>query len=186
VLAFFSDAPLKEQANPLVPENPAKAPWYFLGIQELVSYSAFMGGVFLPGLVVLGLALIPFLDREKEPGGVWFSGARGRRVFLASLVFGTVVVVLLEAITIRFGWLRTWFPEIPQLWIILVNPGTVLAVLFAGWSQWTLRRTGSTRMAAIALFTTILVGFVILTYVATVHRGPNWDFYWSMSQWPVH
>jgi hypothetical protein len=41
-------------------------------------------------------------------------------------------------------------------------------------------------MAAIALFTTILVGFVILTYVATVHRGPNWDFYWSKSQWPVH
>jgi len=186
VLAFFSDAPLKEQANSLVPENPAKAPWYFLGIQELVSYSAFMGGVFLPGLVVLGLALIPFLDREKEPGGVWFSGARGRREFLASLAFGTVVVVLLEVITIRFGWLRSWFPEIPQLWIILVNPGTVLAVLFAGWSQLTLRRTGSTRMAAIALFTTILVGFVILTYVATVHRGPNWDFYWSKSQWPVH
>jgi quinol-cytochrome oxidoreductase complex cytochrome b subunit len=186
VLAFFSDAPLKEQANPHVPENPAKAPWYFLGIQELVSYSAFMGGVFLPGLVVLGLALIPFLDREKEPSGVWFSGARGRRVFFASLAFATVIVVLLETITIRFGWLRSWFPDIPQLWIILINPGTVLAVLFAGWSQLTLRRTGSTRLAAIALFTTILVGFVILTYVATVHRGPNWDFYWSESQWPVH
>jgi hypothetical protein len=39
VLAFFWDAPLKEKANPLVPENPAKAPWYFLGLQELVSYS---------------------------------------------------------------------------------------------------------------------------------------------------
>jgi quinol-cytochrome oxidoreductase complex cytochrome b subunit len=186
VLAFFFDAPLKEKANALVPENPAKAPWYFLGIQELVSYSAFMGGVFLPGLVILGLALIPFLDREREPGGVWFSNRRGKRVFLASLLFGAVVVTALEAFVIRFGWLRAWFPNIAQLWIILINPGTVLAVVFAAWSQAVLRRTRSTRLAAIALFTTILVGFVILTYIATVHRGPNWNFYWSESQWPVH
>jgi hypothetical protein len=92
----------------------------------------------------------------------------------------------MEAFAIRFGWLRTWFPDIHQLWIILINPGTVLAVSFAGWSQLVLRRTGSTRLAAIALFTCILVGFVILTWIATVHRGPNWNFYWSESQWPVH
>lgn len=186
VLAFFFDAPLKEQANPLVPENPAKAPWYFLGLQELVSYSAFMGGVFLPGLVVLGLALIPFLDREPESSGVWFSGARGRRVFFQSLGFAAVVVIALEAFTIRFGWLRSWYADINQLWVILINPGTVLAIAFAAWSQLVLRRTGSTRLAAVALFTTIMVGFVILTWIATVHRGPNWEFYWSESQWPVH
>jgi quinol-cytochrome oxidoreductase complex cytochrome b subunit len=186
VLAYFWDAPLKEKANPLVPENPAKAPWYFLGIQELVSYSAFMGGVVLPGLVFLGLALVPFLDRQREPGGVWFSGVRGRRVFFLSLAFSAALVVVLETITIRYGWLRTWFPDIHQLWIILINPGTLLALAFAAWSQGVLRWTGSTRLTAIALFTCILVGFVILTYVATVHRGPNWDFYWSTSQWPIH
>jgi quinol-cytochrome oxidoreductase complex cytochrome b subunit len=185
-LAFVSDAPLKEQANALIPENPAKAPWYFLGIQELVSHSAFMGGVFLPGLVVLGLALIPFLDREAEPGGVWFSGPRGRRVFLQSLGLFAVLVTAVEALVIRFGWLRNWFPSIHQLWIILVNPGTVLAALIVAWSQVVLRRTRSTRLAAIALFTPILVAFVILTYIASVHRGPNWQFYWSSSQWPVH
>jgi len=142
--------------------------------------------VFWPGVGVLGLVLIPFLDREKEPGGVWFSGAKGRRVFLVSLLFGTAVVVGIEAFTISFGWLRTWFPNIHQMWIILINPGTVLAVVFAAWSQLVLRRTKSTRLAAVALFTTILVGFVILTYIATIHRGPNWNFYWSESQWPVH
>ncbi len=186
VLGFFWDAPLKEKANPLVPENPAKAPWYFLGIQELVSFSAFMGGVVLPGLVFLGLALVPFLDREREPGGVWFSGRRGLRVFLWSAAFAAVVVVALEVLTIHYGWLRTWLPDIHQLWIILANPGTVLAVLFAAWSQGVLRWTRSTRLSAIALFTCILVGFAILTYVATVHRGPNWGFYWSESQWPIH
>jgi hypothetical protein len=54
-LALWGDAPLKELANPQVPENPAKAPWYFLGLQELVAYSAFMGGVGIPAIVLLGL-----------------------------------------------------------------------------------------------------------------------------------
>jgi quinol-cytochrome oxidoreductase complex cytochrome b subunit len=186
VLAFFSDAPLKERANPLVPENPAKAPWYFLGIQELVSHSAFMGGVLLPAIVFLGLALIPFLDREKEESGIWLSGPRGRRVFLLSCLFSAAFVLALETLVISCGWLRNWFPDIPQLWIIFINPGTVLAVVFALWSQLVLRWTGSARLSAVGLFACILVGFVILTYIATVHRGPNWDFFWSQSQWPVH
>ena len=49
VLAIFWNAPLEELANPIHPPNPAKAPWYFLGLQELVSYSAFWGGVVVPG-----------------------------------------------------------------------------------------------------------------------------------------
>ncbi len=151
-----------------------------------MSFSAFTGGVLLPGIVVLGLALIPFLDREKEPSGVWFSGAKGKRVFLWSVLVSSIVVIGVEFIAIRFGWLRTWFPNIHQMWIVIINPGTVMAVLLALWSQWVLRRTGSTRMSAIALFTSILVGFLILTYIATFLRGPNWNFYWSESQWPVH
>ena len=48
------------------------------------------------------------------------------------------------------------------------------------------QRTRSTRMGAVALFTCFLVGFVILTYVGTYLRGPNWDFYWRQSDWPIH
>ena len=76
-LAMYSDAPLKELANPLVPENPAKAPWYFLGLQEIVSFSAFMGGIGIPMHVLLGLGLIPFLDRETAGTGTWFGGPGG-------------------------------------------------------------------------------------------------------------
>src|SRR3990172_11906143 len=77
VFSYYSDAPLKELANPAIPENPAKAPWYFLGIQELVSYSAFMGGLVIPAIAVLGLALIPFLDRRPGGEGVWFGTPGG-------------------------------------------------------------------------------------------------------------
>jgi hypothetical protein len=76
-LALLSNAQLKELANPSLPENPAKAPWYFLGLQELVSFSAFMGGTGIPAIVLIGLGLIPFLDREERGTGVWFGGPGG-------------------------------------------------------------------------------------------------------------
>ncbi|MHC4406974.1 MAG: cytochrome b N-terminal domain-containing protein, partial [Planctomycetota bacterium] len=161
-LGVLFDAPLRERANPAVPENPARAPWYFLGLQEMVSYSAFVSGIVIPTLAVLGLGLVAFLDREPEPSGVWFSGSKGRRVALKAALFGTVCAVLAVAIPVNFGWLRNWFPEIPQWVIILFNPGSLLTVAYAVWSLIVTRRTGSTRMGAIALFTCFIVGFIIL------------------------
>ncbi len=188
LLGMFFDAPLKEMANPSVPENPAKAPWYFLGLQELVSYSAFMGGVGIPAIVVLGLALVPYLDRETEDVGIWFSGRRGRRVALLSAIFAAAAVVGMLWFTVSFGWLRNWeaTAHVPQIVITLFNPGTVFVALFAAWSVLIVRMTRSTRLGAVALFTCFVVGFLILTYFATVHRGPNWGFYWSAADWPVH
>jgi len=188
ILGVFFDAPLREMANPDVPENPAKAPWYLLGLQELVSYSAFMGGVGIPMVVILGLALVPYLDREEEDTGVWFSGPRGRRVAIWSAAFAFVVGVGVLWFTVSYGWLRDWkaTAQVPQMVITLFNPGTVYVALFAAWSLAVVKKTSSTRMGAIALFTCFLVSFLILTYFATVHRGPNWDFYWSESDWPSH
>lgn len=182
-LGYFFDAPLKELANPAVPENPAKAPWYFLGLQELVGYSAFAGGILIPSIVVIGLMAIPYLDRESEGSGRWFAGARGRRVALSSALFAALSITAVLAFTVEVGWLRNWFPDIPQLVITAFNPGTLFVLVFALWSLWTVRRTGSTRMGAIALFTCFVVGFAILTYFATYHRGPNWDFYPTPSGW---
>ena len=186
VLSFYWDAPLKELANPAIPENPAKAPWYFLGIQELVSYSAFTGGLMIPVIVLLGLALIPFLDRRAEGEGTWFGSPGEKSVFSYSLLFAVLVTVGMLVLTVNFGWLRSWFPNVHQMWIIIFNPGSLLVLIFAAWSLLVLKRRDSVRLAAVALFTCFLVGFTILTYFATVHRGPNWHFFWWPSQWPVH
>lgn len=186
------DAPLSELANPTVPENPAKAPWYFLALQELVSYSAFGGGIVIPGIIIIGLLLIPYLEREDEDVGIWFSGPRGRRITVISAVYAALVGVGMLAFTVNYGWLRDWLPDLTQQYarttqivIMFFNPGMVFVVACAGWSIGLLRRTNSTRMASIGLFTCSLVLFIILTYFATVHRGPNWGFYWSKAHWPA-
>lgn len=186
LLALFMDAPLKELANPAIPENPAKAPWYFLGLQELVSHSAFMGGIGIPMIVMLGLGLIPYMDREDSGTGEWFGGPGGRALVVRSAIFGLLTVIGIEAFTIHFGWIRQWFPHVPQLVITLINPGTLLTLLYAGYSVWCVRKYNSTRSGALGLFTCFLAGFIVLTIIGSHFRGPNWDFYWSPAQWPGH
>jgi hypothetical protein len=185
-LALGADAPLKELANPAVPENPAKAPWYFLGLQELVSYSAFMGGIGIPAIVLLGLGLIPFLDRETAGTGEWFGGPGGGRVVGQAVGVGLGAALAVEAFAIRYGWIREWVPGVPQLVITLINPGTVLTAIYAAYSIWLVRRYDSTRTGALGLFTCFLCGFTLLTLIGTYFRGPNWNFYWSPAEWPVH
>ncbi|MBI5281390.1 MAG: cytochrome b N-terminal domain-containing protein [Candidatus Solibacter usitatus] len=185
-LSMVSDAPLKELANPSVPENPAKAPWYFLGLQEMVSFSAFMGGIGIPAIVLAGLALIPYLDREKEGTGEWFGGPGGWRLVKLSMLIGFGAPLAIESFAIRFGWLREWFPKIPQLIVTAINPATILTAVYALYSIWCIRRYGSARSGALGLFTCFLCGFLLLTIIGTYFRGPNWVFYWSPSEWPKH
>ena len=66
MISLYFRAPLEALANPAKTPNPAKAPWYFLGLQELVSHSALLGGVVAPALMVLALLAIPYLDRNPS------------------------------------------------------------------------------------------------------------------------
>ena len=184
-VAIVADAPLLEQANPSFPENPAKSPWYFLGIQELVSYSAFAGGLLVPVLYLVFLFSIPYRDREDRFVGEWFSGKQGSTLVLRSAIFALLLVLIQLVVIIRFGWLRDWFPGISQWFVMLINPATITAGFFMVLAEWIRRRTRSTRMAALVLFTCSLVALVLFTAIGIWFRGPNWEFYWSVNQWPV-
>ncbi len=93
ILAIFWNAPLEEIANPVHPPNPAKAPWYFLGLQELVAHSAFWGGVAVPALLVTALLVLPYVDRKPKGVGVWFSGERKVAISIFSVCFAVAVIL---------------------------------------------------------------------------------------------
>jgi menaquinol-cytochrome c reductase cytochrome b/c subunit len=111
ILSLMFMAPLEEIADPTRTPNPAKAPWYFLGLQELVHYSALVGGVIVPTLLVIALLAVPYVDRQKVGAGRWF--APERRV--ANGVF-TGIVVILVGLTIvgtffrgaNWAWVWPW------------------------------------------------------------------------------
>ncbi|MBX7172269.1 MAG: cytochrome b N-terminal domain-containing protein [Pyrinomonadaceae bacterium] len=89
IVSAYFNAPLEEPVNVMHPPNPAKAPWYFLGLQEQVSYSAFWGGVGVPAIEVLILLLVPYFDRGVKGVGKWFAKER----LLANTLFMVFVVV---------------------------------------------------------------------------------------------
>ena len=89
LVSVFFNAPLEEPVNVMHPPNPAKAPWYFLGLQEMVSYSAFWGGIGIPTVEVIILLLVPYLDRGTAGVGRWFARER----LLANSLFMTFVIV---------------------------------------------------------------------------------------------
>jgi quinol-cytochrome oxidoreductase complex cytochrome b subunit len=107
-VALLFNAPLEEIANATRTPNPAKAPWYFLGLQELVHYSALVGGVIVPTLIVLALVLIPYLDTRTKGVGIWFAPERR----WANLIFGVAVTV-----TVILTLIGTFFRGPNWLWV---------------------------------------------------------------------
>lgn len=93
-------APLEQPANPVVTPNPSKAPWYFVGLQEmLVYFDPAIAGVILPCLIILGLAAIPYLDFNPKGSGYY-----------------TIEERPFAYVTFLFGFL--------QLWVLLILIGT--------------------------------------------------------------
>ena len=89
VASLLFNAPLEQPVNIMHPPNPAKAPWYFLGLQEMVSYSAFWGGIGVPGIMAGLLLVVPYLDRGTQGVGRWFARER----LLANTIFLTLVTL---------------------------------------------------------------------------------------------
>jgi hypothetical protein len=117
--SIFLKAPLEEPANPRVTPNPSKAPWYFLGLQELLVYfDPWFAGVLLPGLIVFGLMAIPFIDVSKK--GMGYYTFKERPFAISMWMFGFLI-----------------------LWVILIYMGTFL-------------------------------------------RGPNWNFFAPGEKWDPH
>ncbi len=87
VWSIFLKAPLEDPANPSVSPNPSKAPWYFLGLQEmLVYYDPWIAGVLLPTFIIIGLCAIPYIDNDPKTSGYY--SFKGRRAVIITYMFG--------------------------------------------------------------------------------------------------
>src|SRR5499427_10850566 len=99
-IALFWDAPLEQLANPLLTPNPAKAPWYFLGLQELLHFfPPFVAGILIPTLVVIALIVIPYFNVNVEARALWaYRHAQHLRTILM------VALILLGFLAVFHAW----------------------------------------------------------------------------------
>ena len=111
VWSISLDAPLEEPANPSLTMNPSKAPWYFLGLQEmLVYFDPWIAGVVMPTLIIIGLIVIPYID--ENPLGNGYYTYKQRRFAIWAFIFGFIILwcsmIVIGTLIRGPGWMWFW------------------------------------------------------------------------------
>lgn len=171
IAALFWDAPLEQLANPLLTPNPAKAPWYFLGLQELLHFfPPFVAGILIPTLVVIALIVIPYFNVNVEGPALW---AHRPAQHLRNIL---IIAVILLAFLAFF-----------HAWTIFVPTALVASLLVFSYTAREgtagfLHTLGSKPLSwwVMTWFIAVAIG---LTAVGTFFRGPGWS--WVLP-WVTH
>ena len=170
LIALFWDAPLEQLANPLLTPNPAKAPWYFLGLQELLHFfPPFVAGILIPTLVVLALIVIPYFNVNVEGKPLW--GRQPSKRF--GIILGAAAVLIAVLMMV-------------DAWTIIAPTLMVLALLIASYfSKAAVGWMGNLRNKPLSwwVMTWFIVTAICLTVVGTFFRGPGWSWVWP---WRTH
>jgi hypothetical protein len=171
ITALFWDAPLEQLANPLITPNPAKAPWYFLGLQELLHFfPPLVAGILIPTLVVVGLIVIPYFNVNIEGEPIW-SGRGSQNLGMILIVVGILLVFL----------------AVFHAWTIFVPTTLIASLLLFSYTARDGQRSWLQRLGAKPLSWWIMTWFIAvaicLTVVGTFFRGQGWSWVWP---WRTH
>jgi hypothetical protein len=168
VLSYVFDAPLLDVANPSITPNPAKAPWYFLGLQELLHYyPPLVSGILMPAFAILALLVIPYFDINIARPPLLSDAQFGRHLGL----LWACGIVLLVAFFVSSHAGPVW-PLIGVTVLLLIAVSLPLvAGRTRGLGAWI-----ATRSLPFWVFAWFVLSVVVLTAIGTFFRGPGWSF----------
>ncbi len=181
--SLIADAPLEGIADPMHTPNPAKAPWYFLGLQELLHYfPPVMAGVLIPGLVVAALIVIPYFNINIEGQSIWARPAHRRWIMAAVPLFAIGIFVLFAVPQLAHGdgalpWVdRVLDLVVPIIPTVMVGGALLLSSRFSTESPKPFQSWLARRPLSFWIMTWFMVELILLTAVGTFFRGPGWTW----------
>ncbi|MBZ5577832.1 MAG: hypothetical protein LAP40_14825 [Acidobacteriia bacterium] len=164
VLALFWNASLEQLADPMQTPNPAKAPWYFLGLQELLHYfPPVVAGVLIPTLVVMALIVIPYFRINIEAEGLWTRNRAGRLRILA------VVIAVFVVFLIVFDVFAVLIPSLLVAGLMFYSATNPAAP--GRFHRWL-----ASKPLSFWIMSWFLLEAGVLTLIGTFFRGPGWSF----------
>ncbi len=169
IISLLFNAPLEWVANPEHTPNPAKAPWYFLGLQELLHYfPPIVAGVLVPTLAVIALIVIPYVPINLKREGLWKEHPQQTLTVVLAVVGVLSVVLLLFKVYAMVipTWVVTAAMIVP--YFSKQEGGLV------GWLR--------TRPLSWWIMTWFVVIVVVLTAIGTLFRGPEWSWTWPWNE----
>jgi hypothetical protein len=167
VWSITLNAPLEEPANPTLTMNPSKAPWYFLGLQEmLVYFDPWMAGVVLPSLILVGLMAIPYMD--ANPLGNGYYTFKQRKFSILTFCFGFLFLWLSMVVIGTFirgpGWVWFWPGQTWDHNRVVFEANRDLPDIFGIAGPW-----------GKGIFGAIVLGVYGVLTAAGIHKLMNWN-----------
>lgn len=166
-IALLFNAPLEGLADPSHTPNPAKAPWYFLGLQEMLHYfPPVVAGVLVPGLVVMALIVIPYFKVNIEAEGLFLRDRQRRLRIFYIFASGLSIFLLI---------FRVYAALVPTL---IMAALMLFAAQSSPQSASKFQRYLAGRPLSYWVMTWFLFELVVLTAIGTFFRGPGWAWVW--------
>ena len=181
-LLFMSlsiNAPLEEIANPNQTTDPAKAPWYFMGLQEMLEHGhPTLMAVLIPTILVLFVMAIPYLDNDRRGAGRWFTSARGRRITRNTAIYALLVMPVFIVLDSTFPPRELLRGIVPDFIAQTLIPGAIMALIVILPLLVLRRSKPDAREVMLALFTLLFVSAIVFTLAGFLFRGPGFELYW--------
>jgi menaquinol-cytochrome c reductase cytochrome b/c subunit len=181
--SLIANAPLEGIADPMHTPNPAKAPWYFLGLQELLHYfPPVVAGVLIPGLVIAALILIPYFNINIEGRSIWAKPEHRPWIMIGVPAFAILIFALFAVPQFTHGdgaipkvdrFLDLFVPIVPTL---IVGGALLWSSRFSPKSTSAFERWLMDRPLSFWIMTWFLVELIVLTAVGTFFRGAGWTW----------
>lgn len=177
LVSMFFDAPLLDKANPSISPNPSKAPWYFMGFQEMLMHiHPVFAATVIPVLLLSFFFYLPYFKCPQLNIGIWFYSEKGKNLILISFVFSFILTFGLILLSDYFSGFQNWFAGIPSIistgflpFLMYLIP--LLSFLFV------LRKVMSADIieVVVSLFTIVNTSYLVMMIVGICFRGKNME-----------
>jgi hypothetical protein len=180
VLSVLFDAPLRERANPSFSPNPAKAPWYFMGLQELlIHFHPFFAVVVFPVTILLASFWLPYIKLNEGNQGIWFLSEKGREAGKYSLVSGFIFTVIFIMISELLPDPETILPAVSSL----ITNGLIPFIIVAGtiylFMKYLKGKFVLSRSEYIqSLLIILVISYTVLSLMGIFFRGAGMKLVW--------
>ena len=181
--SMLVNAPLEEIANPNTTTDPAKAPWYLMGLQEMLEHGhPTLMAIMMPTLMVLFVMAIPYIDNVRTGAGVWFSSQRGKRITRNTAIYTVLIMPLYIFLDSTFPLREILRGQVPDFILQAVFPALVMSIIVLLPVGLLLRSKPTARELMLVLFTVLFVSATVFTLTGFLFRGPGFELFlpWNM------
>jgi menaquinol-cytochrome c reductase cytochrome b/c subunit len=179
LMSLAVNAPLEDLANPTTTTDPAKAPWYFMGLQEMLEHGhPTLMAVLMPTLIVLFVIAIPYLDNSPLGAGTWFTSKRGKRITLFTAIYALIVMPLYIFLDTSFPLREIYRGQLPDFILNAIVPAIIMALIVIVPLLVLLLFKPNAREVMLVLFTVLFTSAIVFTLTGFLFRGPGFELYW--------